>query len=147
MTRTPKRTLVASVAFGSLALAACGGGGPGGGDPSLGMAPPAPTAFDDVQVRVFDAHCNSGDCHGGRDAPFGLELTSGNAFDNLVGVPSAEVPAFLRVAPRNAAESYLYLKLVDDPRILGDPMPAFRDPLDPDLIALVVDWIEGGAAR
>ena len=99
----------------------------------------------DVQSQVFTPRCALSGCHVGGDAPFGLDLSAGLAEGNIVGIPSAEVPSFLRVEPFNAVDSYLYMKLVGDPRIEGDPMPLFGGPLTGGQLTLIRDWIGQGA--
>jgi hypothetical protein len=98
-----------------------------------------------VQDAVFTPSCARFGCHLGATAPFGLELEQGRSLATTVGVPSAEIPMFPRVEPGNAADSYLYMKVTSDPRILGDPMPFTGGPLDPTLVALIETWIEQGA--
>jgi hypothetical protein len=99
----------------------------------------------DVQAQVLSPRCAVPGCHVGAGAPFGLDLSAGASEGNLVMVASAEVPELLRVEPRNAADSYLYMKLSGDPRIQGDPMPASGGPLGAGQLQLIEDWIEQGA--
>ena len=81
------------------------------------------------------------------DSPFGLDLSSVSASRaNLVNVVSSELATTMRVQPGNAVDSYLYMKVVDDPRILGDRMPAGTpNPLGAGDLALIRTWIEDGA--
>ena len=124
-----------------LAASACGSDSSGGVIPGAGSA-----TLLDVQTQVFTPRCALSGCHTGTGAPFGLDLSSASASAaNLVGVPSAEVPAFFRVEPYDAAGSYLLLKLSADPRILGDPMPASGGPLSAGQLAMVEEWIDEGA--
>ncbi len=108
--------------------------------------PPAggSASFLEVQTQIFDVSCAQSGCHVGAGAPFGLDLSSGLSYGNTVGVASAEIATFNRVTPGNATDSYLYMKVVDDPRIMGDPMP-FGNPLDQARIDLLREWIEDGA--
>ncbi|MCP3978273.1 MAG: hypothetical protein GY716_02935 [bacterium] len=99
----------------------------------------------EVQAQVFSPRCALSGCHIGIDAPFGLDLSAGNALGNTVGVSASEVPLLLRVDPGNAADSYLYMKLVDDPRIEGDPMPLLGAPLSASDLTLIETWIDQGA--
>jgi hypothetical protein len=82
----------------------------------------------EVQAQVFSPRCALSGCHVGAGAPLGLDLSSGASAGNLVGVPSAEIPGLLRVESGNAADSYLYMKLVDDPAFSATrcPCPADR---------------------
>ncbi|MEX2399809.1 MAG: hypothetical protein WD423_03490 [Rhodothermales bacterium] len=102
----------------------------------------------DVQSQVFDASCAVSGCHAGDDPAGALNLTSGASFDALVNVPSTEVPELLLVEPGNAADSYLYIKIVGGDRIAEGTlrMPIGRD-LTPAQIDLVRNWIDDGAER
>lgn len=109
------------------------------------IAPPPTVTLLDVQIQVFSPRCALSGCHTGPAAPFGLDLSAGESFGNLVGVASGEQPGLLRVEPFDAADSYLYMKLSGDPRISGDPMPLSGGPLSAADLALVESWIEQGA--
>jgi hypothetical protein len=129
-----------AIAASALACACCGGSSGGVVEP-----PPVVTAAD-VQAEVFGPRCALSGCHVGVTAPFGLDLASiGSSVANTVGVASAEVPALDRIEPFEATDSYLYLKLLGDPSIQGDPMPASGGPLDAGDLELVRTWIEQGA--
>lgn len=128
-----------ALAVGPLLAAACSGGSSG-----FGLDPNDVTLLD-VQAQVFSPRCALSGCHIGGMAPFGLDLSSGNAGGNTVGVQAAEVPALMRVDPYDPDGSYLYLKISGDPSILGDPMPADGSSLTPSDIDLVRTWIEQGA--
>jgi hypothetical protein len=104
-----------------------------------------PTTLQAVQVSVFTPRCATSGCHvnGG---PFGLDLNSGSTSGNTIGVPSAELQGFDRITPFDATNSYLYMKISGDPRLLGDPMPAPPNSLlTPQQVQLVADWINAGA--
>ena len=124
------------------ATAGCGGGDPVGdvvGQPSV------VTALE-VQTRIFTPRCALSGCHAGPGAPFDLDLSSvTSSRDNTIDVTSLEVPSLMRVAPGNAPESYLFLKVTDDPAIQGDRMPASGPALTASEIALIETWIEQGA--
>lgn len=125
-----------------LTVGGCGGGGDGG----VTSAPPSPVTIVDVQAAVFTPHCAVGGCHVGPDAPFDLDLGSAAASAaNTIDVASGEMPSLLRVSPGNAADSYLYMKVNGDPRILGERMPANAAPLSSADLDLIVRWIDGGA--
>ena len=140
--RRERRVASAILLSGAVVTAGCGGGSGGG---VTGPPPGAPTLLD-VQTAVFTPRCAVPGCHVGAGAPFGLDLSSaGIASASAVGIASAEAPSFLRVEPSNAADSYLYMKISGDPRILGDPMPASGGPLSDSQKTLIVSWINGGA--
>ncbi len=126
----------------ALALGAAGCGGSGG--PGGAVVPPTPT-FQDVQASIFTPHCALSGCHVSPGAPFNLDLSAGAAYGNVLNVSSAELPAFDRIEPSLAQDSYLYMKVSGDPRILGDPMPALGPPLSAQKLQLLADWIAQGA--
>jgi hypothetical protein len=122
------------------ALAACGSGdgfvGSGGA-----VGPLAPN-FDSIQSNVFEQYCEH--CHSGANAPAGLRLDAANSYLNLVGVPSVERPAVLRVAPGDANNSYLIQKLEGTAGV-GGRMPLGLPPLPQSDINVVRQWIGDGA--
>ena len=73
-----------------------------------------------------------------------MELTEGHTYAFTVGVDSNELSGFKRVDPGNAADSYLYMKLAGDPRIVGERMP-FGGMLTTAEIEAVKQWIDAGA--
>ena len=127
-----------------LAAAACEGGGER--DPAFGImdSPVSPT-LSSIQSSVFSTSCAFVGCHAGAAPAAGMDLSPGAALDNLVGVPSSELPFFLRVKPGDAADSYLFMKLVADTRIDGAPMPFGGNPLDVTQLDAIMTWIENGA--
>ena len=54
------------------------------------------------------------------------------------------MPPMVRVKPFAPDQSYLYWKVVPDPRIDGGAMP-LNFPFDPRIPALINEWIEAGA--
>jgi hypothetical protein len=136
----PKRLLAATL-LGALAL------GCEHADP---LAPDQTDAtFTSIQANVFNQSCALSGCHLGGSAPFGLDLSEGNAYDNLVGVASREVPALLRVQAGNPDDSYLVIKLEGSARMAPGTarMPFGRTPLSDEQIGLVRQWIQEGAQR
>jgi hypothetical protein len=103
-----------------------------------------PTTLQAVQVSIFTPRCATSGCHVS-GAPFGLDLRSGLTAGNTIGVASAELPGFARITPFDATNSYLYMKVSGDPRLLGDPMPAQGPLLTSQQLQLVADWINAGA--
>jgi hypothetical protein len=123
------------------AAASCGGGS----DRIHGSAPGSPTLLE-VQAQVLTPRCAVSGCHVTASAPLGLDMSSVSASAaNLIGVPSTEQPAVLRVAPGDSANSYMYWKVSGNPNIGGDPMPASGGPLSPADLDLLAAWIDGGA--
>ena len=131
------------------AAAGCAGNGEGlnsSGDPlSAGGGTTGPITADlqSIQDNVFTPICSK--CHIGASAPEGLQLTAGDAYNNLVGVPSVEQPNVLRVEPGNAADSYMIRKIMGTPGISGGQMPLGETPLPAATQATMAQWVTNGA--
>ena len=105
----------------------------------------APT-LSTIQAQIFDVSCTS--CHTdvGRSPSAGLNLKSGSAFVNLVGVASSNSPGAVRVIAGNANTSYLVQKVEGAPGIVGLRMPRNGPPFLSDAqIRMIRDWITAGA--
>jgi hypothetical protein len=131
--------------FAVLLLAGCGelksptDPGLGGGDPI------DPTAtFTRVQNEIFTPTCASIACHDLIGQQSQQVLIAGRAYQQIVGVPSVEMPSLFRIAPGDPASSYLYRK-VTGAGITGDRMPQTLPPLSDSQIKLIRDWIRRGA--
>ncbi len=96
---------------------------------------------------IFTQNCALSGCHIGSNALMGLDLSEGQAFSNLVGKSSVEVPALQLVSPFNPDESYLVMKLEGSPQIITGTMvmPIGRSPLDQEVINQIRAWIANGA--
>lgn len=105
---------------------------------------PAPVSFAALEADILVPTCGFSACHG--NGAGGLTLKAGQSYTNLVGVPSVQVPASMRVSPGNPDDSYLIQKLEGAAGIVGDPMPP-GTPLDADDLALFRRWVEEGAAN
>ena len=101
-------------------------------------------SFATAVQPIFNSFCVR--CHG-----FDGNLTlSGNAYDRIVNVASAENPGLLRVKPGDPNNSYLYLKIsgCSSRGCSGDGMPPPpNSPVGSVLVQTVRDWIVGGAPR
>src|ERR1700744_647754 len=144
--------LRSGIAACALMIAACAGNGEGldangrplmpGGDMSL----PLSDDFESLQENIFTPICSV--CHVGATAPMGLRLDGANSYNLLVGGPSTEVPAILRVKPGDPDNSYLIQKL-EGHAAVGAQMPFGCPTSQPCLatstIAFVRQWITNGA--
>ena len=93
--------------------------------------------------------CATASCHTGASAPQGMDLSAGNAYSNVVGVASTELPTMERVSPNAPLESYLVHKLRGSQGIIGgigSRMPLGGSVTD-DQLAAIVAWILSGAAN
>lgn len=138
-----KHIALALVALLALLAVACGGTD-GLGD----VVGTAEVSAQNVQDRIFTPYCATIGCHVGLGAPMGLDLSAGEAYSQTVGVPSVEVGQYFRIDPFNPGDSYVYMKVTNDSRILGDQMPAGgRPPLSSQNLQLLENWIEQGATQ
>lgn len=105
-----------------------------------------PKTYDELYSLLIEPACVD-QCHKGGAAPKGLSLEPHRFISGLVGVPSVEVPELLRVAPGQASESYLIVKLVaSDARRVGSRMPRNGPPyFSNQQIFAVKQWINAGA--
>lgn len=136
-----KSRLVSCLAL-ALAAAACAGDGVIIQD----EGPPASNAptLTQLQASIFSPRCGVPGCHGLPAPEQGMNLSDGNTYAYTVGVSSVELSIYKRVSPRDAADSYLYMKIAGDPRIAGDRMP-FGGRLSDMEIEAVRAWIDAGA--
>ncbi len=74
-----------------------------------------------------------------------MNLTSGFAFLNIVGVSSTQQPMLMRVNPGNPDASYLIRKLEGGPGITGLRMPRLSPALSQGTIDNIRQWICDGA--
>jgi methionine-rich copper-binding protein CopC len=128
--------------------AGCAGNGQGldqNGEPisAGGSGGPVTADFQSIQDNVFTPICSK--CHIGGGAPEGLQLDAAHSYNLLVGVPSAEQPAVLRVKPGDPDNSYMVRKIENAPGITGQQMPLMETPLPQATIDAIRQWITNGA--
>src|SRR5262245_35150855 len=130
--RTPAAVRVALVAITCL-MSACAGSGPdeeggGGGPPTTtackAPAPGACTVCYAANIQpIYDVSCAVAGCHLGATAQLGLDLSAGKSYADTVNVESTQKPLKL-VKPGKPSESYLYLKITEQPPAsVGSQMP------------------------
>ena len=119
---------------------------PGGDFVSTFTVQPAVTAptFSQVQQQVFTPNCALSGCHAGADPAQGMNLSSGQAYSNIVNVPSNEVPSLDRIEPGEPDNSYLIHKIEGTAQV-GGRMPLGGGPLPNEFIQVIRDWISDGA--
>ena len=103
--------------------------------------PPAnlQATLSSIQATIFTPKCTNPGCHPGGGAP--MSLQPGQSFANLVNVNSAY--GRLRVAPGNANNSALYLKVIGNSA--GGRMPLGGQPLSQAETDTIAAWINRGA--
>ena len=112
----------------------------GGTDPDAGATE---YTFEEVQAQIFEPHCVV--CHTPGGNYTGLDLRADVAYENLVGVASAQRPGMNFIEPGNPELSYLMHKIrgIDyEEAIMPD-----GEMLEPELVALAYGWVLSGAAE
>ena len=133
-------TLLAAVVL--LACTGCGDDATTSPDDTL-----QPT-LSSIQTKIFTPKCAVSGCHVAGTAAHGLDLSAGQAFANLVGVASGELPTVKRVNATKADSSYLVFKIEGDTARMAPGtarMPLNGTALSTDEIAAVRQWIQNGA--
>ena len=131
------------------AAAACTGNGHGLDQNGQPLGPsgsggvPLTAEFTSIQDNVFTPICTR--CHIGASAPEGLQLDEAHSYGLLVGVPSAEQPGVMRVAPGDPDGSYIIRKLEGASGISGGRMPLGGPYLPQSTINVIRQWISDGA--
>jgi hypothetical protein len=98
-----------------------------------------------ARVRgLLESRCAMAGCHAGPKPAQGLPLTAGAIYRSTVNVHAHSDGRFLRVVPGAPDRSLLYLKLLapEEGHYRGPRMPLSKEPLAPEDIALVKEWIE-----
>lgn len=112
---------------------------------------PLEPTFTNVQAEVFDHSCTFSTCHGASGSAGDLDLTTGNAYAELVSVAAVgpleldTASTEILVIPGDVENSYLMKKLRGDDGIYKKRMPSTGSALDADRMKLVEDWISAGA--
>ncbi len=113
-------------------------------------APPAPPpvyAVPDSIQEVFTQQCGFDGCHGGtvpaRNMQLGVDAR--RSYVEIINVAAETDNVYSRISPGDSLNSYIVMKLRDDPRILGNPMPLGGYPMDPALTMRIAAWAAQGA--
>jgi hypothetical protein len=94
---------------------------------------------------IFTASCAVAACHSGSAPQSGMNLSSGSAYSQLVGVASVECSTLERVEPGSPDLSYLVQKIEGAGSCFtGQRMPVGGS-LDAAEIATIKGWITAGA--
>lgn len=104
-----------------------------------------PATFSAIVSEFFVPLC--ADCHAGTSAPRGLDLSSEDVYEELVGAPSTQRPGMELVARGAPDASYLIVKLEAAAGMTGRQMPRNRPPRPSEEIAVLRQWIAEGAPR
>jgi hypothetical protein len=102
--------------------------------------PPTVSAnFSSIQSGVFDKHCATAGCHAAINPQSGLDLSSGNSYNNIV---NKEVFGRIYINPGRPDNSYLFNKMNSNTASVVMP-PTGRLP-QPVLDSIRL-WIQNGA--
>jgi hypothetical protein len=143
--RTPGAAGLAIAIAIAIALALTIGGCGTRKSPTEASSPPDPTAtLTRVQAEIFTPSCAKSGCHAGAAPQRGMDLSVGRSYAMIVGVQAVESTR-LRIAPGDAAGSYLVSKLAGDATITGSRMPLGGPYLTATTQQLLVDWVRRGA--
>ena len=117
------------------------------GDSPTSPSPQPPSGLmprlSSIQTMIFNRSCI--EHHGDHATDADLDLTAGNAYANLVNVPSVQRMDLNRVTPDDAENSYLIHKLDGRTGIVGDRMPTNGPFLTAAQIDVIKQWINNGA--
>jgi mono/diheme cytochrome c family protein len=133
---------IIAVVVASLA-AACGSSS----TPTTPSAATVPTVtLSQIQTEIFTPTCAGCHTDDGRTPAGGLNLKSGSAHANLVGVASTGKTGAVRVIAGNPSGSYLVQKVEGASDIVGLRMPRNGPPFLTDAqVARIRQWIQSGA--
>ncbi|MGV3512282.1 MAG: hypothetical protein ACO1OX_09800 [Novosphingobium sp.] len=108
--------------------------------------PATSISYQEEIVPILEQNCAT--CHLTGEEAGGMSLVGDMAIGFLVGKPSQEVPAVMRVEPGAPERSYLVMKLEGthlDHGGSGARMPLGGSPLDGRDLARIRAWIAQGA--
>ncbi|MCB0281341.1 MAG: hypothetical protein KDF60_02075 [Calditrichaeota bacterium] len=100
-------------------------------------------SFSFIEKNVFRTRCAFSGCHASDTKSANLDLSTTNAYSNLVNVKSIlSTEGLNRVEPGNSQTSFL-IKVLDGSN--PTKMPLNGAPLDQETIDLIAKWIDEGA--
>lgn len=135
--------LVTGVAEGTVMITATAGDA---SEQAMIAVTPEATFAADVQP-IFTASCALANCHIAPDPQQGMDLSDGQAYANIVNVPSNE-SSLDRIEPGDPEASYLVHKIRGTQNSVGGSgvqMPAVGGPLPTATINLIRSWVRAGA--
>jgi hypothetical protein len=108
--------------------------------------------LSDIQAKIFTPTCATSSCHSGDGVALSdnLDLSAGNSYANLVGVPAQYQGVTLdRVKAGDPMNSFLYIKVANpetlNTTMYGLAMPNGGTPLSSQAVQAISDWITAGA--
>jgi len=125
------------------------------GSPRVGEAIPGggggtAQSFTSISQTILTPRCATSACHSGNPPANNVpvSLDEDRAYQELVGVPSTQLPSMDLVKPGEPAASYLVAKLRGTHLLdggSGDRMPINAEALGEDELQAIEAWISNGA--
>ena len=103
--------------------------------------------FSTINKAVFQGEqTNCARCHSAVNPVANLDLTTANAYHNLVGVQASADTAMSRVVAGNASKSFLYRVITEGDRSISYSHPAlFVNESTAPFVEIIRSWIDSGA--
>ena len=101
------------------------------------------TTFTKIQNEVFSTNCALSGCHSSTYPQADLNLSTGEAYANLVNVQSVLYPSFKRIVPGNSSQSLLIKALKGE----DAPLMPSSGKLPNSVIDSITAWIDRGAVN
>jgi len=106
-----------------------------------------PSFRADIAPILAETCASSGACHGGSSPQLGMNLGLGQAYANLVNVPSRTIQGMMRVRPGLPDSSFMFRVLSQDQnyRLGFYRMPLTQVPMPQPVVETIRNWILQGA--
>ena len=101
-----------------------------------------PVTLARLSAEIFTPKCATSACHAGASPSAALSLEA-DRLAEMVGAKSHQEEGALLIDPGNPDGSYLIRKVKGTGS--GKQMPIGLDPLSPEEIQMIVDWVAAGA--
>ena len=102
----------------------------------------APVTLARLAAEIFTPKCATSGCHAGAAPSAALSLEA-DRLAEMIGAKSHQEEGALLIDPGNPDGSYLISKVKGTGS--GKQMPIGMDPLTPEEIQMLVDWVAAGA--
>lgn len=129
-----------------LAGVACAGDGTGLEDGNNGGS--GISFAEDIQPIFTNSCAFAGGCHAGGSPALGMNLSAGQAYQNIVSVPADQLSSMNRIEPGEPDNSYLIHKIQGTQSSVGGTgqrMPLTGCCLSQTQIDLIRAWVNAGA--
>jgi hypothetical protein len=136
-------TITITITFSIFVISGCSDKSSPTNPSSSNPASLSSSKFSDIQKSVFSTSCALSGCHAGSSVQANLNLTEGNAYNNLVNRQSVLNPSFVRVKPGDSQNSFL-IKMLRNSGNGSSLMPP-TGALNPAIIDSIEAWINNGA--